>query len=411
MQLSTLILLLGTFAGFLMAFSLGSNDVANSMAAPIGAKAITIRQAVIIASVLNFVGAVFLGSQVATTISTGIIAPEMVLDKMTLMLGMLAALLSSGLWVLIATMTGLPVSSTHSIVGGILGFGLLIGGPGVVHWGELGLIILSWIISPFFGGIISYIVFVLIRRLILFTQNAAAAAIRWAPVWIALTADLIILSFCYKTPYGENLHLTLFDGFIISIVVMLVIGLVSRKFLMRFMDGPGRPLPKVDNLFRKMQMGTACYVALSQGANDVSNAIGPVVAIYAIATDQSLARGMEIPIWLLIMGGVGIALGIMTIGYKVMGTVGEKITKMNNTRGFAVAFGSATTVLLASNLGMPISTTHATVGSVVGVGLARGFAAVDFRVLFKILSYWLLTVPIAAFSSIVIFKMLAWIFL
>lgn len=411
MELPTLILVLGVVAGFLMAFSLGANDVANSMAAAVGSKAISLRQAVIIASLLNFVGAVFLGAHVAGTISRGIINPDMVLDHKMLMVGMFAALLSSGLWVLIATLTALPVSSTHSIVGSIIGFGLVVGGPGVINWSSLGMVVLSWLVSPFFGALIAYLVFILIRRYILYAKDAVAAALRWAPVWIGLTLNLIILSFCFKTPYGKKLGLTWPFGIVLAVVIMFVTVLVCRALLPRLIGGPGSALTKVDELFRRMQMGTACYVALSQGANDVANAIGPVVAIYMIATEQSMAHGVEVPVWLLVMGGVGIALGIVIMGYKVMGTVGEKLTKMNNTRGFAVAFGSATTVLMASNMGMPVSTTHATVGSVVGVGLARGFAAVDFRVLLKIVAYWLLTVPVAGFSCIVIFKLLQWILL
>lgn len=411
MELPTLILILGVVAGFLMAFSLGANDVANSMAAAVGSKAITLRQAVVIASLLNFTGAVFLGAHVTGTISKGIINPDMVLDQNMLLLGMFAALLSSGLWVLVATITGLPVSSTHSIVGSIIGFGLVVGGPGVINWSSLGMVVLSWLVSPFFGALVAYFAFILIRRYILYTKDAIAAALRWVPVWIGLTLNLILLSFCFKTPYGKRLDLSWIFGVVLAVVIMVLTVLVCKVLLPRLMRGPGKALPKVDELFRKMQMGTACYVALSQGANDVANAIGPVVAIYTIATEQCMTRGVEVPVWLLVMGGVGIAFGIVTMGYKVMGTVGEKITKMNNTRGFAVAFSSATTVLLASNMGMPVSTTHATVGSVVGVGLARGFAAVDFRVLLKIVAYWLLTVPVAGFSCIVIFKLLQWIFL
>ncbi len=181
-------------------------------------------------------------------------------------------------------------------------------------------------------------------------------------------------------------------------------------FLNKMILPDAKPLQSIDDVFKNMQVGTACYVALSQGANDVANAVGPVIAIYYIATQGSMLGDLEMPIWLLVMGGLGIALGITLLGHKVMGTVGEKITKMNNSRGFSVAFSAATTVLMASNLGMPVSTTHASDGAVVGVGLARGFHAVDFRVLGKIFLYWVLTIPIAGFSSIVIFQILRWTF-
>ncbi len=410
MEISFIILAAATLGGFLMAFSLGANDVANSMASAVGAKAITIKQAVIVASILNFIGAVFLGSHVAATICKGIINPDVIGDQHVLMLGMFAALLSSGMWVLIATYTGLPVSSTHSIVGSLVGFGLAAGGYEVVYWAKMGQIVLSWIISPFFGALIAYIVFMSIRRTILYSKNLIAAAKKWAPFWIGLTLVLIILSFCYKTPWGKSLQLAWWHGLIIACVSMVLTVVLCRWYFNRIIDVTAKPSKEVDGIFRKMQIGTACYVALSQGANDVANAIGPVIAIYYIAVEGKMTDNLEIPIWLLLVGGVGIACGILLLGYKVMDTVGERITKMNNTRGFSVAFSAATTVLMASNLGLPVSTTHATVGSVVGVGLARGFQAVDFRVLGKILLYWVLTVPIAGFSCIIIFQILRWLF-
>lgn len=417
MDTVTVVLACSVVAGFLMAFSLGANDVANSMAAAVGSKAISIRQAVVIAAVLNCAGSIFLGSHVAATVATGIIDSSQIENHYLLMIGMLAALLSSGLWVLIATMTGLPVSSTHSIVGGIIGLGLAIGGPGAVEWGVLTGIFLAWLISPFFGAMIAYLVFVHIRKTILYSRDMLAAAKRWAPMWMGLTVILIVLSLIFKTPFGKKLEFNWIHGVIIAIAIMGLFISANKFIWPKFFAKPKKnasadrtPPEQVEELFRRMQMGTACYVALSQGANDVANAIGPVAAIYIIAKHNQLLAAVDIPLWLLIMGGFGIALGIMALGHKVMGTVGERITEMNNSRGFSVAFGAATTVLLASNLGMPVSTTHASVGSVVGVGLARGFGAVDFRVLGKIVLYWVLTLPIAAFSCIIIFYILQWIF-
>ncbi len=411
MDNATIVLVLAVLTGFLMAFSLGANDVANSMAAAVGAKAITIKQALVIASALNFVGAVFLGSEVATTICTGIINPAAIPDQKLLMVGMFAALLSAGLWVLVATFTALPVSSTHSIVGSVIGFGLVIGGPSAVDWSVLLKIVLAWIISPFCGAFIAYVVLSHIRGTILYSKNMLASALRWLPFWLGLTILLVALSFCFKTPVGKQLGFGWGHALVLSPLLMAVVILAFRPVLRKF-SAKQESAPKgVDEMFRRMQVGTACYVALSQGANDVANAIGPVAAIYIIARDNSLVNLVGIPMWLLLLGGLGIACGIFLLGHKVMGTVGESITQMNNTRGFAVAFSSATTVLMASNLGMPVSTTHASVGSVVGVGLARGFGAVDFRVLGKIVLYWVLTVPIAGFSCIVIFQILRWFFL
>jgi len=408
MDIYSIFLVLAVLAGFMMAFNLGANDVANSMASAVGAKAITVKQAVLIAGVLNFAGAVFLGAQVTRTISKGIINPEMITDPKVLMVGMFAALLSAGLWVLVATLTALPVSSTHSIVGSILGFGIVVGGPEVVNWGTLGFVVLSWIISPLFGAVIAGLIFSSIRKRILFRSQMLMQARKWAPFWIALTCTLVFLSFLFKTPFGKNLHLTWWDASYIAPVVTAFFWCIARSFIHKLIPKVDEESEAVEGLFRKMQVGTSCYVAVSQGANDVANAIGPVAAIYMIARDHALLSTAEVPLWLLIIGGLGITLGISVLGYKVMDTVGTKITTLNNTRGFAVDFGAATTVLIASNLGMPVSTTHASVGSIVGVGVARGFGTVNFQILFKIVLYWVLTVPIAALSSIVIFQLLKW---
>ena len=412
MSFADVILLASIFGGFLMAFALGANDVANSMAPSVGAKAITLRQAVIVAGVLNFIGAVLLGSHVAATISKGIIDASAIHDQNVLMLGMFAALLSSGLWVLVATFTALPVSSTHSIVGSLVGFGLVAGGPDVVYWGSMTRIVISWISSPFIGALIAYLAFIHIQRMILYRENSIRALFAWAPFWACLTLLLISLSFCFKTPIGKKMELGLVGGLVVAGAFSLVLTVIFYTWLRRFVNRQtGHPTTVVEEVFKRMQVGTACYVALSQGANDVANAIGPVIAIYFIAETGGLIDSMQVPLWILILGGAGITVGIIAMGHKVMNTVGERITKMNNTRGFAVDFSAATTVLMASNMGLPVSTTHATVGAVVGVGLARGFSSVDFRVLLRILLYWVLTVPIAAFSCIVIFQILRWTFL
>lgn len=409
MDIYDLFFYLSLGAGFLMAFNLGANDVANSMASAVGARAITVRQAVFIASILNFVGAVFLGSHVTSTISKGIINPEAITDPKLIMLGMFAALLAAALWVLIATLTSLPVSSTHSIVGAITGFGLVAGGPSVVNWLKMGGIVMSWIISPFLAAGIAFFIFSHIRKYILFKHHFIEQAKRWAPIWVAAAIFLISLSFLYKTPVGKQLHLHWSLSLLVGFGVAVVGWASARFFTNKIVINEEEGAEGVERIFRKMQVGTSCYVALSQGANDVANAIGPVAAIYLIAREHQLLAKADVPLSMLVLGGFGIAVGISVLGHKVMATVGTKITTLTNTRGFAVDIGAASTVLLASNLGLPVSTTHAAVGGVVGVGLARGFHAVDFRVLLRIVAYWVATVPIAALTSIVIFVLLKWL--
>jgi PiT family inorganic phosphate transporter len=409
MDLYDLFFYLSLGAGFFMAFNLGANDVANSMASAVGARAISVRQAVFIAGILNFVGAVFLGSHVTATISKGIINAQYISDPKLIMIGMFASLISAGLWVLIATLTALPVSSTHSIVGGILGFGLVAGGPSVVNWLKMGGIVLSWIISPFFAALIAYLIFSHIRKTIFFRREFIKQAQKWGPIWMGLTIFLIALSFLYKTPVGKKLHLPWSISLLIALSLATLIWALGRYFVNKIVTDKLEGAEGVELIFRRLQVGTSCYVALSQGANDVANAIGPVAAIYLISRQHLLLAKAEIPTGILVLGGLGIAIGITVLGYKVMATVGEKITTLTNTRGFAVDFGAASTVLAASNLGLPVSTTHAAVGAVVGVGLARGFTAVDFKVLGRIVVYWVLTVPIAALTSIIIFQILKWI--
>ncbi len=411
MDFFDLFLYLSMAAGFLMAFSLGANDVANSMAPAVGARAITIRQAVMIAGALTFAGAVFLGANVTATITRGIINPEHITDPKIMILGMFASLLAAALWVLIASLTALPVSSTHSIVGSILGFSFVAGGPNVINWWVLSGVVASWFISPLFAGGIAYLIFTHIRRFIFYQQHYLQQARIWAPRWIALTALIVGYSFLYKTPVGKELDLTRVDATMITTGFALVVWVVSRHFVNKMTSRMEQNVEEVEGIFRRLQIMTASYVALSHGANDVANAIGPVAAIYIIARQQAMIETAEIPIYMLILGGVGLSMGIAMLGHKVIATVGNKITTLTHTRGFAVNFSTATTVLVASNLGMPVSTTHSCVGAVTGVGLARGFSAVNFGVLWRIVGYWVLTVPIAAFTSIVIFQVLQWMFI
>lgn len=394
-----------------MAFSLGANDVANSMAPAVGARAITVRQAVIIAGSLTFVGAVFLGAHVTATITRGIINPEHIADPKIMLLGMFASLVAAALWVLLASLTSLPVSSTHSIVGSILGFSLVAGGPNVVNWWVLSGVVASWFISPIFAGAIAYLIFTHIRRYIFHKQHFLDQARIWAPRWIALTALIVGYSFLYKTPVGKQLEFTRSSAVLVTSVIAFLVWLISRHFINKVTRKMSQNVEDVEGIFRRLQIMTASYVALSHGANDVANAIGPVAAIYIIARQQTLIETAEIPLFMLVLGGVGLSMGIALLGHRVIATVGNKITTLTHTRGFAVNFSTATTVLIASNLGMPVSTTHSCVGGVTGVGLARGFSAVNFGVLFRIMGYWVLTVPIAAFTSIVIFQILKWIFI
>ena len=387
-----------------MAWNIGANDVANSMASAVGAKAITIRQAIFIAGILNVVGATFIGSHVTNTIRKGIVSTDILADPNLALIGALAALLSAALWVSFATWKSLPVSTTHSIVGAMIGFGIVAGGFSMVNWGKLGAVVASWVISPVFSLVIGFSMFKIIVKTILTKRDAFLRALQLSPFFIGIAVFVIILSFLFKTPLGKKLSIGTPTALIIAVILACALGFAGMKILRRFVKEP--KAYGEEHIFRKIQIGTSCYVALAQGANDVANAIGPLAVIYFIVKTGSVGTQVAVPVFLLLFGGIGIACGIGMAGHRVMGTIGSKITTLNNTRGFSVDFAAATTVLVASKLGLPVSTTHAAVGGVMGVGLARGIEAVNFRIIFQIMLYWVLTVPASAITSIIIFKLL-----
>jgi PiT family inorganic phosphate transporter len=398
------VLIIGYIFGFYMAWNIGANDVANSMASAVGAKAITIRQAIFIAGILNIVGAVFIGSHVTATIRKGIVSTDILADPHMALIGALAALLAAALWVSYATWKSLPVSTTHSIVGAMIGFGIVAGGFSVINWGKLAAVVLSWVISPVFAMAIGYLMFKTIVRFILSKDDPFSQALKLAPYFISIALFVVILSFLFKTPLGKRLAIGTPLALLVAVVLAIVLGFLAVKILRKFTKRTN--LTGEEEVFRKIQIGTSCYVALAQGANDVANAIGPLAVIYFLVKTGSVGAKVPVPVFLLFFGGIGIACGIGMAGHRVMDTIGKKITTLTNTRGFSVDFAAATTVMVASKLGLPVSTTHAAVGGVLGVGLARGIEAVNFRIIFQIIVYWILTVPAAALTSIVIFKIL-----
>ncbi len=387
-----------------MAWNIGANDVANSMASAVGAKAITIRQAIFIAGFLNIVGATFIGTHVTNTIRKGIVSTEVLTDPNLALIGALAALLSAALWVSFATWKSLPVSTTHSIVGAMIGFGIVAGGFSMINWSKLGGVVLSWVISPVFSMVIGLTMFKLIVKTILTRKDPFRQALRLSPFFIGIAIFIIILSFLFKTPLGKKLAVGTPLALIIAAALAGIVGYSGKRLLQRFLKNPQQS--GEEHVFRKIQIGTSCYVALAQGANDVANAIGPLAVIYFIVKTGEVSTKVPVPVFLLLFGGIGIAAGIAMAGHRVMATIGSKITTLNNTRGFSVDFAAATTVLIASKLGLPVSTTHAAVGGVMGVGLARGIEAVNFRIIFQIMLYWVLTVPASAITSIILFKIL-----
>ena len=392
---------------FYMAWSIGANDVANSMATAVGAKAISFKQAVVIAGILNFVGAVFVGPHVAETIKGKIVHIDSITDPHLLLLGFIASLLAAAIWVTLSTWKEMPISTTHSIIGALMGFGIIAGGVSAINWGKVGSVAASWVISPVAGCIIAFFVFKIIVKLIFSKKEPVQSAKVVGPLIIGVTAFLITSSLLLKTQLSVILKIT--DPLLVILISSGVSAIVICLSIFAFrnvMAKKEEDYYTVERIFRKLQIGTSCYVAFSHGANDVANAIGPVAAIVPLASTGEMSPTAQIPVYLLALGGIGIAVGCMTWGRKVMRTVGGRITSLTNTRGFSVDFGAATTVLVASKLGLPISTSHTVVGAVIGVGLARGLEAIDLSIIRKIIVSWLITLPVAAGTSIVIFLLL-----
>jgi PiT family inorganic phosphate transporter len=398
-----IIIWIGGALALYMAWAIGANDVANAMGTSVGSGALTIRRAVLVAGVLEFLGAFLAGGHVTDTVRKGILDTTM-LDDQLLVYGMLGALASAATLLLLATRIGLPVSPTHSIVGAIVGFGAVGLGLDAVEWGKVAQIVASWVTSPLLGGVLAFLIFNLIRSLILDRDDPVASARRWGPFFFFVVCFVIGLVTLFKGLKNLKLDLDLQAAFGYSLALGLTGALAGQAFLSRVRVKKGdRPLRNVERVFAVLQVMTACAVAFAHGSNDVANAIGPLAAVVNVGQGAAMGAKATLAPWMLMVGGLGIVLGLATWGYRVMETVGRKITELTPSRGFAAELAAALTIVLASRMGIPVSTTHILVGSVLGVGLARGIGALDLRVLGKILVSWIATLPIAAVLSIFFF--------
>jgi PiT family inorganic phosphate transporter len=396
-----IVLILVAVVGLYSAINIGANDVANSMATSVASGALTVKRAVMIAAVADVLGAVLVGAHVANTIRKGLVDPANFIDIPNLfMFGMLAAVAGSALWVNIATILHLPVSTTHAIIGGVLGFGLVSVGPSAINWTVVGYVILSWIVSPVFGGIISFIIFRSIRKYILSSSEPIKKTQRFGPYFVGTVFFILTLAIIYKGLKNLHLDLRFLDAALISLIFGLAGFYIGSIFLRKYKEKDTNPYDQVEQMASPLQVLAACFKAFSHGANDVANAIGPVAAIVAVLHTSQVMQDVSIPLWLLLAGGVGLAIGAYVWGRGVMETVGEKITTITPTRGFSAEFGTAVTVLLCSRLGMPVSTTHVAVGNIIGVGLARGVSAINLAIIKKIFYAWIISVPAAGVFSV-----------
>ena len=408
MEHTTLFLVLATVFGLFMAWGIGANDVANAMATSVGSKALRLRQAVIIAAIFEFSGAFLAGGEVTSTIRKGIIDASLLQATPELLVyGMLAALLAAGTWLLIASRLGLPVSTTHSIVGAIVGFGAVGIGFDAVQWSKVGSIAMSWVVSPLMAGFISFWVVRSVQRLILDSPNPIERARRYAPIYIFLTGFIVSLVTFLKGLKHVGLDLTIIECYLLAFatgVVISCIGAVAVRRV-RFAENENE-IDSVERIFAILMIVSACGMAFAHGSNDVANAIGPVAAVVSIVNSGGqIGQQAPLTVWILLLGGIGIVLGLMMYGQKVIATVGERITDLTPSRGFSCELAASTTVVLASGTGLPISTTHTLVGAVLGVGVARGIGALNLRVIWGIFMSWIITLPAGATLAIIFFFM------
>lgn len=414
-----LLLALACLFGFFMAWGVGANDVANAMGTSVGSGAITVKQAILIAMVFEFLGAYLAGGEVTETIRNGIIDHTSLADTPHyLVYGMLSSLLAAGIWLLLASIKGWPVSTTHSIVGAIVGFAAVGIGVDAVKWGKITQIVVSWIASPLLAGIISYTLFSSVQHLILLSDDPFTRAKRYIPIYMFAVGFIIAMVTMTKglkhvfKDYGVALSLgeCIVYASLSGLVVAAVGGLLLKRIRRDVEAEKDNRFYNVEKVFAVLMVFTACSMAFAHGSNDVANAVGPLAAVVGVLKTGSIAAKSTMPSWVLLLGAVGIVVGLATLGYKVMATIGKKITELTPSRGFAAELGAASTVVAASTVGIPVSTTHTLVGAVLGVGIARGIGALNLRVVGGIFMSWLITLPAGALLAIVFFLIFKAIF-
>lgn len=406
-----LLILAGAF-GLFMAWGIGANDVANAMATSVGSRALTIKQAILVAAVFEFSGALLAGGQVTSTIRKGIIDSQSTAEQPEILVfGMLAALLAAGTWLVIASWRGWPVSTTHSIIGAIVGFAIVGVGFDAVHWEQIGQIAASWVVSPLLAGTLAFFLFLSVRWLILSADDPLRNARRYVPFYIFLVGFIMSLVTLFKGLKHVGLEVSTGMAYLIAfgigLVTMALGVLMISKIQGRSAETGKERFVTVERIFGILMIFTACGMAFAHGSNDVANAVGPVAAVFSIVrSGGEVAQASPLSAGILLIGGIGIVIGLATYGFKVIRTVGREITELTPSRGFAAELAAATTVVMASGTGMPISTTHTLVGAVLGVGIARGIGALNLAVIRNIFMSWLITLPAGAILAIVFFFIL-----
>ena len=405
----TIILLIAAFAGFFMAFGIGANDVANAMGTSVGSKAITFTQAIFIAAIFEFLGAYLAGGEVTSTIRKGIVKPDLYVGNENIfIIGMMSTLFAAATWLLVASAKGWPVSTTHSIVGSIVGFVVISLGFEAVSWGKVGNIAASWVVSPVISGTIAFLIFISAKKFILDRRDPAQAAVSIIPFYGFFVAVIIGLVTARKglkhvgLPLTDNqvVLVTVIFGFVVSLITAILLNLKKDKIKEY----------GVESAFAVLMIVTASAMAFAHGSNDVANAIGPMSAIISVASEGAIGANAPISPWVLLIGGIGIVFGLATLGGRVIKTVGSKITLLTPSLGFSATMAAASTVVAATYIGFPISTTHTLVGAVIGVGLTKGVSNLDLGSIGKIVLSWVVTIPAGATLTIIFYYLFKFTF-
>lgn len=409
-QYGPIFLAMAVVFGFFMAWGVGANDVANAMGTSVGARAITIKQAIVIAMVFEFAGAWLAGGEVTETVRSGIISLEnsgLEQNPELLVYGMLSSLLAAGVWLAVASQRGWPVSTTHSIIGAIIGFAVVGISADSVMWGQVGSIAASWIVSPLFSGVIALLLFLSVQKLVLDTDDPLANAKRYVPWYIFLVGFIISMMTLVKGLSRTGLDVNFGQSILIAGgvgILTMGLGILLLRRVSRQPPEAGHELDGLEKVFGVLMVFTACSMAFAHGSNDVANAIGPLAAVVGVVETGGVFTGeSSVPNWILLLGAAGIVIGLATLGYRVIMTIGRNITHLTPSRGFAAELAAATTVVIASGTGIPVSTTHTLVGAVLGVGLAKGISALNLGVIGRIFLSWIITLPVGAVLSIIFF--------
>lgn len=416
-QYGSILVIITAIVGFMMAFGIGANDVSNAMGTSVGSGTITIKQAILIAMVFEFAGAYLAGGEVADTIKSGIIDPAQFANSPDiLVLGMMASLCAAGMWLIIATKMGWPVSATHTIIGAVIGFALITIGSDAIQWDALGGIVGSWFVIPILAGIVAYSIFINSQKLIFNRSNPFKQAKKYGPMYMGITIFILVIVTVSKGLKHVGLHLDTAETLGISFALALLAFIIgyfyfrSKSFAMKA-RAEEKGFAGVEKIFSILMLITACAMAFAHGSNDVANAIGPLAAVESIVRSGGMIEGKTtLAPWILPLGALGMMIGLAIMGKNVMATVGTGITDLTPSRGFAAQFACAVTVVIASGTGLPISTTQTLVGAVLGVGFARGIAALNLGVIRNIVISWVITLPVGAVLSIIIYYILSAIF-